>query len=123
MTLLEKIIFLSKERGLNRKALSDQSGIPYTTVSNWFQRGCDSMNLSTFARLCRFFGVTMESMAYDDKDIVYLPAAEFESGNNLSIEASIIARTYENAPEGMKDSVAKLLDVKRDINSRLLKEA
>ncbi len=52
------------------------------------------------------------------------PAADLDDNHpTLSAEAYAIALAFEQAPEGIKDSVAKLLDVKRDTNSRLLKEA
>lgn len=71
MTVLEKIDFLMAERKLNRRQLSIQSNIPYSTISNLWVRGSDSMRLPTFRALCDFFGVTMDSMAYDEMGIVY----------------------------------------------------
>ena len=85
MTLLEKIDYLIKKNGLNRRQLSIRSGIPASTVDNWYKRGCDSMNLSTFKKLCIFFNVDMTSMAYDeleikpyDPDVVYTTPHEKE---------------------------------------------
>lgn len=69
MTLLEKIELLLKKNNLNRRQLSIKSGIPNSTIDNWYKRGCDSMNLSTFKRLCDFFKVDMTSMAYDELEI------------------------------------------------------
>lgn len=71
MTLLEKIDYLIKERGLNKRRLSIQCGIPYSTIDGFYKVGYENMRLPTFIKLCDFFDVTMESMAYDDKDIVY----------------------------------------------------
>ena len=71
MTVLEKLDYLIDKNGLNRRKLAIQSGIPYTTICNLWIRGNDSMRLPTFRILCDFFGVTMDSMAYDDREIVY----------------------------------------------------
>ena len=71
MTLLEKVAFLLDENGLNKRQFSIQSSIPYSTIDNWYKVGYDKMQLATFKTLCDFFGVTMDSMAYDDRDIVY----------------------------------------------------
>lgn len=71
MTLLEKIDYLMYKSQLNKHTLSDDAGIPYTTIIGWYKRGFDSMSLSTFRKLCRFFGVTMDSMAFDDREIEY----------------------------------------------------
>lgn len=64
---LEKLDFLMSERGIkNKHSLSEQSGIAYTTINNWYKRKYDNMSLSIFKQLCDFFGVTMDSMARDD---------------------------------------------------------
>ena len=76
MTVLEKLDYLIAKRGLNKRKLSIQSKIPYNTINNLWVRGTDSMRLPTFRALCSFFGVTMDSMAYDDKEIVYLKDVE-----------------------------------------------
>ena len=69
MTLHEKIDYLLKKRNMNRKQLSKESGIPYTTIMNMYNRDPGNMNLSTFKKLCQFFEVSMDSMAYDELDI------------------------------------------------------
>lgn len=69
MTLLEKINNLMKKHSLNRRQLSMKAEIPNSTIDNWYKRGCESMNLSTFKKLCRYFDVDMTSMAYDELEI------------------------------------------------------
>lgn len=71
MTMIEKIQFLMCEKNLNKRQFSISSGIPYSTIDNWFKIGCDKMQLPTFRALCDYFGVTMDSMAYDENEIVY----------------------------------------------------
>lgn len=71
MTLLEKLDILLKNNGLNKRQFSIQSTIPYSTIDNWYKVGYEKMQLATFRTLCDFFGVTMDSMAYDDMEIVY----------------------------------------------------
>lgn len=69
MTLIEKIDVLKNELQLNKRQLSIESGIPYTTIDSFYKKGVDNMKLSTFKTLCDFFNVDMESMAYDDQEI------------------------------------------------------
>ena len=69
MNVLEKIELLLEKNHLNKKQLSRESEIPYTTIVNLFNRDPGSMNLSTFKRLCDFFKVDMTSMAYDELEI------------------------------------------------------
>lgn len=71
MKMINKIEFLMREAGLNRRQFSIKAGIPYSTVDNWFKVDCEKMQLPTFRVLCDFFGVTMDSMAWDDQEIVY----------------------------------------------------
>lgn len=71
MNFTDKLSKLIKDKNLNRKKFSDLSGIPYSTIDNWYKRGYDNMSISTLRALCAFFGVTMDSMAYDNKDIAY----------------------------------------------------
>ena len=69
MTFLEKLDFLMKKNNLNKKRLSDQSGIPYSTIDGFYNQSYNNIKLSTFKKLCDFFGVTMDSMARDDVEI------------------------------------------------------
>lgn len=71
MNLTDKLSKLISDKNLNRKKFSDLSGIPYSTIDNWYKRGYDNMSISTLRIVCTFFGVTMDSMAYDDHDIEY----------------------------------------------------
>ena len=66
MTFTDKLQELMDKENLNQHTLSKKSGIPYMTIHNWFQRGYENMSLSTFKKLCQYFGVTFESMAMDE---------------------------------------------------------
>lgn len=79
MTLIEKIELLKKEAGLNNAQLSKKSGIKYTTIDSFYKKGVDNMKLSTFKTLCDCLNVTMDSMAYDDREIRYLDEKTPES--------------------------------------------
>ena len=66
MTFLEKLDMLIDRNKLNKRKLSELSGIPYTTIANWYQRGYENMSITTFKSICTFFGVTMDYMARDE---------------------------------------------------------
>ena len=55
MNFLSKLDALMADRELNKRRLADESGIPYTTIVNWYKRGYDNMSLSNFKILCDFF--------------------------------------------------------------------
>lgn len=71
MTFIEKIEFLIKDNGLNKRQFSIEADIPYNTIRNFWIQGVDKMQLPTFRKLCDYFNVTMDSMAYDDREIEY----------------------------------------------------
>lgn len=60
MTFLEKLDALMKRRGLNKRMLSIQAGIPYTTIDNWYKRGYEGLKLSTAGKLAEFFNTTTD---------------------------------------------------------------
>ena len=69
MTLLEKIDFLMEKNNLNKKQLSEKSGIPYTTLVSFYKKGYGNMKLSTFKKLCKYLDVSVDSMMYDELEI------------------------------------------------------
>lgn len=69
MTFLEKLDLLMKKNDLNKHKLADLSGIPYTTIVGWYQRGYNGMSLVVFKKICDFFCVSMDSMARDNAEI------------------------------------------------------
>lgn len=54
MTFLEKLDFFLQREHLNRRGLSQKTGIPYTTIDNWYNRGYEGLRLSTAGRLAEF---------------------------------------------------------------------
>ena len=69
MNFLEKLDSLLEKRNLNRRQFAIQSGIPYMTIMNWYKRSYEGMAVATLHTLCSYFGVTMDSMAFDDREI------------------------------------------------------
>jgi repressor LexA len=66
MKLTEKLDFLMKERGINKMDLSKYSGIPYTTIINFYEKGTENVKLSTLRKLAKYFNVSLDYLA-DDK--------------------------------------------------------
>lgn len=71
MTFLDKLDDLMKRNNLNKKRLSEKSGIPYSTIDSFYKQSYNNIKLSTIKKLCDFFGVTMDSMARDELEIEY----------------------------------------------------
>ena len=66
MNLLEKITYLMNENGLNKRTLSQASGVPYTTIDGLYKKGYEGARMSTIKALAGFFGVTLDSFCRDD---------------------------------------------------------
>lgn len=65
MTLTDKLDLLLKENGLNRKEFSRQSGIPYMTIVNFYEKGTENVKLSTLKKIAKFFDVSLDYIADD----------------------------------------------------------
>lgn len=66
MKLTDKLDILLKERGLNRRQFSEQAGIPYMTVVNFYEKGTDNVKLSNLKKISSFFGVSLDYIADDN---------------------------------------------------------
>jgi DNA-binding Xre family transcriptional regulator len=106
MTLLDKLEYLMRKRNLNKRQFSLQSGLPYSTIDNLWKRGTDSMRLPTFIKICSFFNVTMDSMAYDEREIQY----KTEQEANLPLEESDLLNKYRHLNADGKQMVETVLN-------------
>ncbi len=119
---LENLEMLMKERGLNKHSFSQQSGIPYKTIDNFWKKGCNNIKLTTLKKISSFFGVTLDFLIFGNK----------RSENNIDIsdhEKELIA-AYRSHPT-MQPAINKMLDIqneqsnsiKEDIANELKQEA
>lgn len=106
MNLLEKIDVLMKKNGLNKRQLALHCGLSYSAVDGFFKVSYQNMKLQTFRSLCTYFGVTMDSMAYDDREI------EYTADRDLSISAEDAAhiRKYRAIDDDSRQMVDAVLD-------------
>ena len=93
MTFLEKLDYLMNINNLNKKRLSEQSGIPYSTIDSFYKQSYNNIKLSTFRKLCDYFGVTMDSMARDE-----ITEIEYYNPNrkdlHITKEEELLVRCY-----------------------------
>ena len=66
MDFLEKLDFLMKRYGLNKRSLSQKSEIPYTTIDNWYKRGYENLTLPTLRKLASYFNTTLDNWFLDE---------------------------------------------------------
>lgn len=59
---LENLMHINNIKNIN--VLSKRSGIPYTTLNNFYIRGTDNIGLSTLKKIASFFNVTLDYLVY-----------------------------------------------------------
>lgn len=88
MRLTDKLDQLMIEKKINRMELSKQSGIPYTTIVNFYEKGTDNVKLSTLKKLAKYFGVSLDYLADDDEEsrnVIKEPSAPHITSDFLSL--------------------------------------
>lgn len=68
MNFIEKLDLLMKENSITRMGLSKESGVPYTTIVNFYEKGSENIKLSTLRRLSDYFRVSLDFLV-DDEEI------------------------------------------------------
>lgn len=69
MGMIDKLELLMSERGLDKAALSRETGIPYTTVDGFWKKGTENIKRSSLLKLTRYFDCTLDYLADDNIDI------------------------------------------------------
>lgn len=120
MTFLEKLDYLIKKRDINKHKFSELSGIPYTTIINFYKQSYDNMKLSTFKKICDYFGVTMDSMARDELEIEYYNPGKKDL--HITKEEEIFLQYYRTADDMHKGlaECAVGIDKSRDTEKKNL---
>ena len=96
---LEILTKLMVDRKINKRKLSIESGIPYTTIDSFYKIGYDNIKLSTLLKLANYFNVSLDYLINGDETIL-----------NSKEKDLIIA--YRNNP-GMQQAVNKLLGIEQ----------
>ena len=81
MDFLGRLDRLMADNDLNKLRLSQQTGIPVSTIYGWYKKGYENITLPNLRALANFFGVTMEYLANGDDatdDVVYKSLMESE---------------------------------------------
>lgn len=97
---LDTLTTLMKARKINKRQLSIESGVPYTTIISFYKVGCDNVKLSTLERLAEYFGVTLD----------YLVRG---SDTGLSHHDCALLDAYHRHPD-MQPAVDRLLGIVDD---------
>lgn len=91
---LDKLI---SERKINKHILSEESGIPYSTIDGFYKKGYNNTKLSTLIKLSEYFGVSLDYLVKGEVTTV--------TGHEKSL-----VNAYRANPS-MQEAVDKLLGV------------
>lgn len=76
MKFTDKLDMLMNDKGISRMGVAKGSGVPYTTIVNFYEKGTENIKLSTLRKLADFFNVSLD----------YLVDDEVETRTNSSME-------------------------------------
>ena len=66
MNFLDKLDYLMMKNGLNKRTLSQVSGIPYTTIASFYKKGYDNTKMSTAIKLASCLNVSLDYLIKDE---------------------------------------------------------
>ncbi len=92
MTFLDKLDYLMSTKKLNKHTLSEQSGIPYTTIDGWYKKGYEGAKISTIIKLSDFFGVELDFFVRNSIN----PNDNKEDAHLLSVEESELLLAFRS---------------------------
>lgn len=84
--MLVRLEGLMKEKGVTRMELSRLSGIPYTTINNFWSQGVANMKLSNVRKLANFFNVSMDELITGKKPEAHVELLRILKDEGISID-------------------------------------
>jgi len=69
MKFTDKLDKLMYEKGISRGELAKLSGVPYTTIVGFYDKGYDNVKLSTLQKLISYFKCSLDYLSDDEIDI------------------------------------------------------
>lgn len=102
--LLKTLERLMQEKGINASQLSKGSGVPYSTIRNFWDRGYDNIGISTLKKISAYFGVTLDYLVFGEDTVkkdVFIPSEE---------EKGLIMK-YRGLTDEGKDYARQTLDL------------
>lgn len=97
MAITDKLDFLMAERGITRGGLAKSTGIPYTTIVGFYEKGSDNIKLSNLQKLSSFFGVSLEYLVND-------------AASSDDLDAQRILKKYSALSEASKQIANGVID-------------
>lgn len=119
MNFLQKLDFLMEKYGLNKRTLSQMSGIPYTTIDGWYKKGYEGLKLTTLRKLNEYFNTALDFWILDD---VTDPNHGKTSGFEIAYAEMELIKKYRSLDAYGQETVNMVLD-RETTRTQQLKEA
>lgn len=108
MNFLEKLNYLMEINNINKNILSKESGIPYSTIDNFYKKGYEKAKLPTIQKLAKYFDTTLDYLIIDEiTDVNYGKAYGFQ----VSFEEMNHIQKYRALSEHGKEAVNLVLNL------------
>lgn len=107
MNFLEKLDLLMNRYGLNKRSLSQKSGIPYTTIDAWYKKGYEGLKLTTLRKLNEYFNTTLDFWILDE---VTDPNYGKSSGFKVDYDEMEYIKKYRSLDPYGQETVNIILD-------------
>lgn len=86
--ILNTITELRVERGWSEATLSEQSGLPQSTISSWYRKNA-SPTVASLEKVCKAYGITLSQLFADANQPLILTDSQkqmLESWSRLTLE-------------------------------------
>lgn len=111
LSLTERLDLLLNYTNTTKKQFSDESGIPYPTIMGFYQKGMESIKLSTLQKICAYFNIS---------EYYFMAADYHEWGDDLFLnglfdylsvddKARSIVSAYRSLPEAHQNAFHVLI--------------
>ena len=106
MNFLEKLDFLMGKMKINKRKLSQISGVPYTTIVGFYKKGYENTKISTIRKIASALDVSLDYLVDESiSDEHYRPQIKKTPSDELSEEAVKVARDYSELDQPGKNVV------------------
>lgn len=112
MNFIEKLDYLMDKKNLNKRRLSLETGIPYTTIDGFYKKGTDNIKLSTLKKIADYFDITLDEIADDSIDITTEKDSDYYLNNDVALYAELLKNNND---------MKQLFDAARDVSKDDLK--
>jgi SOS-response transcriptional repressor LexA len=97
-----------QKRGITRGGLSRATGIPYTTIVGFYDKGYENIKLSNAKKLAEYFGVSLEYLCCEDHDQEHDLRPENENSSSFGKKYAMLNSESREIVDGVIDGLLRI---------------